>query len=367
MAPHFGIDADRRAARPARPASAPSTRWPRSSSGGATSTGSPTAPSRRTPGRRWARSSQAGRHLTHRHAPPRSAEAPGRPAPTARSAACRSSPSTPPATGAEATSRSSCCTGSHVVLRLRRRPRPAAPPAAGSCSSTCSATGCPPSLTAPTRWRCRPTSPRPSSADARHRSALALLTHDMGDTVGGELLARQAEGAWPVEVTQRVRDQREHLHRPGPPDRRPAVAALLPDELLARGPPDRRRRPRRRACAATFSAAPRRAAAGTDDPCRDAAEHIVHGDGQRVLPRLIRYIEERRANERRFTGAIEQTRLRCTSSGGSKTPSPCPSMVDTLWPPARDGAPPCASTTSGTTRWSRPAASLLACPPLPLL
>ena len=33
---------------------------------------------------------------------------------------------------------------------------------------------------------------------------LALLTHDMGDTVGGELLARRAEGAWPVEVTQRV-------------------------------------------------------------------------------------------------------------------------------------------------------------------
>ena len=33
---------------------------------------------------------------------------------------------------------------------------------------------------------------------------LALLTHDMGDTVGGELLARRAEGAWPVEVTRRV-------------------------------------------------------------------------------------------------------------------------------------------------------------------
>ena len=33
---------------------------------------------------------------------------------------------------------------------------------------------------------------------------IALLSHDMGDTVGGELLARRAEGAWPVEVTQRV-------------------------------------------------------------------------------------------------------------------------------------------------------------------
>jgi pimeloyl-ACP methyl ester carboxylesterase len=33
---------------------------------------------------------------------------------------------------------------------------------------------------------------------------LALLTHDVGDTVGGELLARRAEGTWPVEVTRRV-------------------------------------------------------------------------------------------------------------------------------------------------------------------
>ena len=35
-------------------------------------------------------------------------------------------------------------------------------------------------------------------------TSVALLTHDVGDTVGGELLARQAEGRWPVEVTQRV-------------------------------------------------------------------------------------------------------------------------------------------------------------------
>ena len=33
---------------------------------------------------------------------------------------------------------------------------------------------------------------------------MALLTHDMGDTVGGELLARHREGTWPVEITRRV-------------------------------------------------------------------------------------------------------------------------------------------------------------------
>src|SRR5664280_1055696 len=33
---------------------------------------------------------------------------------------------------------------------------------------------------------------------------LGLLTHDIGDTVGGELLARQMEGSWDVEITDRV-------------------------------------------------------------------------------------------------------------------------------------------------------------------
>ena len=33
---------------------------------------------------------------------------------------------------------------------------------------------------------------------------MALLTHDMGDTVGGELLARNLEGTLRFEITQRV-------------------------------------------------------------------------------------------------------------------------------------------------------------------
>ena len=67
---------------------------------------------------------------------------------------------------------------------------------------------------------------------------VALLTHDMGDTVGGELLARQTEGTWPVEVDAPGGHERQHLHRHGPPHRRPA-AAPLPARRAAR-----RRRPR---------------------------------------------------------------------------------------------------------------------------
>ena len=59
---------------------------------------------------------------------------------------------------------------------------------------------------------------------------LALLTHDMGDTVGGELLARRGEGSWKVEV--------QYLHRPGPPDRRPAEPARPARRSAATGHSD---------------------------------------------------------------------------------------------------------------------------------
>jgi pimeloyl-ACP methyl ester carboxylesterase len=57
---------------------------------------------------------------------------------------------------------------------------------------------------------------------------------------------------------------------------------------------------------------------------------VVHGDGQLLLPRLIRYIEERRANERRFTGAIENDPAPLHVVWGMDDPIAVPSMVDTL-------------------------------------
>ena len=76
----------------------------------------------------------------------------------------------------------------------------AARPGDGCCSSTAWATDSRPSPISPTPWRSRPTWSLPSwpSLDLPR---LSLLTHDVGDTVGGELLARRQEGRWPVEVT----------------------------------------------------------------------------------------------------------------------------------------------------------------------
>ena len=70
---------------------------------------------------------------------------------------------------------------------------------------------------------------------------LALLTHDMGDTVGGELLARRCRGHVAGGGDVPRRDQREHLHRASPADQRPAAAARSTRRSPAAGDPDRRR------------------------------------------------------------------------------------------------------------------------------
>jgi pimeloyl-ACP methyl ester carboxylesterase len=129
---------------------------------------------------------------------------------------------------------------------------------------------------------------------------LALLTHDMGDTVGGELLARQIEGRWPVEVTRRlvtngsIYIQMAHLSVGQ------EVLLSLPDERLPEGAP-LDRRGLEASLAATFSPE----SSVPEDELAAMSAMIARRDGHLLLPRLIRYIEERRAHESRYTGAIE--------------------------------------------------------------
>jgi pimeloyl-ACP methyl ester carboxylesterase len=159
---------------------------------------------------------------------------------------------------------------------------------------------------------------------------LALLTHDMGDTVGGELLARRADGAWPVEVTRRVVTNGsiyiEQAHLTGGQQ----MLLGLPDEVLA-GPIPIDAASVAQSLRDTFSAATPLVPEGwPEDPVPAAAAQVVHDDGHRVLPRLIRYIEERRANERRFTGAIETDPSPLHIVWGLDDPIAVASMVDTL-------------------------------------
>ena len=66
---------------------------------------------------------------------------------------------------------------------------------------------------------------------------LALLTHDMGDTVGGELLARRAEGTWPVEVTRRVVTNGSIYIAQAHLTNGQQLLLTLPDEVLPEGIP----------------------------------------------------------------------------------------------------------------------------------
>lgn len=141
-------------------------------------------------------------------------------------------------------------------------------------------------------------------ADAAEAAVVALgidevdlLTHDVGDSVGGELLARDLEGALGFRVRRRVitngsiymdlvqlsDGQKLLLSLPDEP------VDLITEELWTGG------------LRATF-------APDADVPDEELALHwafFSHDDGQRMLPRTIRYIEDRQAEERRYTEPIE--------------------------------------------------------------
>jgi pimeloyl-ACP methyl ester carboxylesterase len=129
---------------------------------------------------------------------------------------------------------------------------------------------------------------------------LALLSHDMGDTVGGELLALQLDGAWPVEVTRRVLTNGSIYIAMAQLSPGQQLLLALPDEMMA-------------ADSALDSASLQAGLAATFSPASSVPERelvaqwdlIARNDGHRLLPRLIRYIEERRRDESRYTGAIE--------------------------------------------------------------
>ena len=151
----------------------------------------------------------------------------------------------------------------------------------------------------------------------------ALLTHDMGDTVGGELLARAMEGSWPVEITRRVVTNGSIYI---------AMANLTAGQQLLLSLPDAEIEaavaPPAPALAASLVATLSASHAGLD--MAPHAELVVHGGGNRMLARTIRYIEERRANERRFTGAIERHPSPLTVVWGPEDPIAVAAMATRL-------------------------------------
>lgn len=131
-----------------------------------------------------------------------------------------------------------------------------------------------------------------------------LLTHDMGDSIGGELLARGLEGTLGFDIRRRVLTNGSiYLELAQLTDGQQFLAAL-PDEAIAEDDaPD--------VDALTQALTATLASPGSDnskpDPehVRAAALLIVQSGGNRLLARQIRYIEERRQHEARWAHAIE--------------------------------------------------------------
>ena len=153
-------------------------------------------------------------------------------------------------------------------------------------------------------------------------ASVAMITHDMGDTVGGELLARSLEGTLPFAVTRRVLTNGSiyinlaHLTT--------GQELLL---SLADAPTDLVQRDAFKAgLAGTFS--PKSEV--DDDELEAQWLFASHNDGHRLLPRTIRYIEDRRAEERRFTGAIETHPSPLAVVWGEDDPIAVVEMTDVL-------------------------------------
>jgi pimeloyl-ACP methyl ester carboxylesterase len=124
-----------------------------------------------------------------------------------------------------------------------------------------------------------------------------LLTHDVGDSVGGELLARSLDGTLGFTVRRRVLTNGSIYMD---------LAQLSTGQQLLLSLPDE---PTDLITEEAWIGGLR----NTFAPSSEVADAELaalwrlnaHEDGHRMLPRTIRYIEDRRAEERRYTGPIE--------------------------------------------------------------
>jgi pimeloyl-ACP methyl ester carboxylesterase len=132
-----------------------------------------------------------------------------------------------------------------------------------------------------------------------------LLTHDLGDSIGGELLARSVDGTLRFGVGRRVITNGSiYMHLVQLSEGQKLLESLPDEAMPAERAPDVDAI--ERALLATL--APAGGDASRPDPVhvRAAAVLVVHEGGNRLLARQIRYLGERRQHEARWTGAIER-------------------------------------------------------------
>jgi pimeloyl-ACP methyl ester carboxylesterase len=141
-------------------------------------------------------------------------------------------------------------------------------------------------------------------ADAIEGAAVALgidevdlLTHDVGDSVGGELLARSLDGELPFAVRRRVLTNGSIYMDLAQLSTGQQLLLSLPDEATDLITEEAWIGGLRNTFAPSSEV--------DDDELAALWRLTSHEEGHRMLPRTIRYIEDRRREERRYTGPIE--------------------------------------------------------------
>jgi pimeloyl-ACP methyl ester carboxylesterase len=128
-------------------------------------------------------------------------------------------------------------------------------------------------------------------------TSCVLVTHDMGQTVGAELTKRLQEGKLGFEVTRTIVTNGSTFVDMAQLSPGQQFLLALPDEPLTESLDLEGFKPGLRD---TFST--------EHQPSEEELDAMLallrHNDGDRLLPRLIRYVEERRANFERWTDAL---------------------------------------------------------------
>jgi pimeloyl-ACP methyl ester carboxylesterase len=157
---------------------------------------------------------------------------------------------------------------------------------------------------------------------ARGVTRAALLAHDMGDTVAAELLARSNAGDGAVDWTACMLTNGSIFVD---------MAQLTDGQQLLLSLPDERRTeslgPEAMAFGLAASFPPERPAA---DEMAAMVALILREGGDLLLPRTIRYIEDRRAHQARFTAGLVDYPGPLVLAWGDLDPIAVPAMPDRL-------------------------------------
>lgn len=150
-----------------------------------------------------------------------------------------------------------------------------------------------------------------------------LVSHDMGDTVAAELLKRHTEGRLGFAIERSILTNGSIFIDMAQLSAGQQLLLSLPDEQLPEPLQLDGMRPGLRETFSDDNPPP-------DDELDAMVQLIRHNGGDQLLPRLIRYIEQRRANQPMWTSALVEFEGPMTALWGELDPIAVVAMTDRL-------------------------------------